>query len=315
MHWRLLSCATLVALMLILPCSINGHATITLSERSICDDGDWRISFEQFFDVWTFDTKAHQAALEKLGYTEPLQELKSSHANVGRGLSGTLYSVRRLGCALRAHASAESEVSRREVIEEARYLDRELEALLPQMAWLRNRYETIRWPYSALNRTTAAAVINGRVGMWKQHYLYHEPLLLKWLFQSFGQDRTEAWWETWKAKNATQEVADRGLSTCEAEVRLLDQMSENMTKLNSNIKRLPRELPPEKSWWARLWQLCPSFSKEEHERRSRETRRKQDHWRDWYLHNIVELLLLQDSEKVDFGSLPSCSWGLRLTCE
>ena len=138
-------------------------------------------------------------------------------ANFGGRLSGTLYSVRRLGCSLRAYASAESEVSRRGLIEEARYQNREIEALLPQMARLRNCYETIRWPYSTLNRTTAAAVNNGRVDMWKLHYLYHEPLLLKWIFQSLGQDRTEAWWETWKAKNATQEVADRGLSTCEAE--------------------------------------------------------------------------------------------------
>ena len=102
-------------------------------------------------------------------------------------------SVRRLGCSLRAYASAESEVSRRELIEEARYQNRELEALLPQMARLRNRYETIRWLYSALNGTVAAAVNNGRVGMWKLRYLYHEPLLIKWLFRPLGQDCMEAW--------------------------------------------------------------------------------------------------------------------------
>lgn len=315
MHWRLLACATLVALMLILPCLINGHATTTLNEQSECDDSGWEITLEQFLEVWTFDIEAHQAALEKLGDTGFLQELKSSHANVGWGLSGMLYSVRRLGCSLRAYASAESEVPRRELIEEARYQNRELEALLPQMARLRNRYETIRWLYSAFNRTVAAAVNNGRVGMWKLRYLCHEPLLIKWLFRSLGQDWMEAWWETWKAKNATQEVADRGLSTREAELQLLDRMYEMMTKLNSNIKRLPRELPPEKGLWARLWQFHPSFSKEEHKRRTREMRRKQDHWRDWYRHNIVEILLLQDSEKINFGSLPSCSWGMRLTCK
>ena len=186
------------------------------------------------------------------------------------------------------------------------------------MSRLRNLYETIRWLYSALKWTTAAAADNVRVSMLKLQYLYHEPLLLKWLFRSLGQDRMEAWWETWKAKDATQEVADLGLSTCNAELQHLDRVYEKITKLNSNIKRLSRELPPQKGWWARFWQFWQfrqSFSQEEHERQTREMRRKQDHWRDWYRHNIVKNLLLLDTEKVNFESLPSCSWGLRLTCE
>ena len=109
---------------------------------------------------------------------------------------------------------------------------------------------------------------NGRVGMLKLQYLYHEPLLLNWLFRPLGQDRMEAWWETWKAKNATQEVADLGLSTCKAELQILDRVYEKITKLNSNIKRLSRELPPQKGLWAIFWQFCQSFSQEEHERQT-----------------------------------------------
>ena len=311
----LLAVATLVALIFVLPSLINSHTTTTLNEQSECDDSGWEITFERFLDFWTFDNEAHQAALEKLGDTDPLQELKSSHASVGGSLSGAIYSVRRLGCSIRAHASAESEASRRRLIEEIRHQNTELESLLAQMSRLKNLYETIRWPYSALNRTAARAADNGRVGVLKLQYLHHEPLLLKYLFRSLGQDRMEAWWETWKAKNATQEVADLGLSTCKAELQLLDRVYENITKLNSNIKRLSQELPPQKSLWATIWHFCKSFSQKEHERRTREMHRKEDHWRDWYRHNIVENLLLLDSEKVKFGSLPSCSWGLRLTCE
>ena len=314
-NWRLLACATLVALIFILPSSTNGHTTTTLNELPECDDSGWGVAFERFSDFRTFDVKAHRAALEKLGDTDFLQEFKSSHANVGGSLSGTIYSVRRFGCSIRAYASAESEASRRGLMEEIRYQNRELEALLAQMSRLRDHYETIRWPYFVLNRTTAAAADDGRVGMLKLQYLYHEPLILKWLFRSLGQDLTEAWWETWKAKQATQAVADLGLSTCKAELQLLDRVYEKITNLNSNIKRLSRELPPQKGVWATFWQFCQSFSQEEHERRTREMRRKQDHWRDWYRHHIVENLLLLDSEKVNFGSLPSCSWGLRLTCE
>lgn len=312
-HWRFLACTTLV-IFILLPL-INGHTIVTSNKRPECADSGWEITLERFLDFWTFDIKAHQAALEKLGDTDPLQELKSSHANVGWRLSGTIHLVRRLGCSVRAYASAESEASRRGLVEETRYQTKELEALLAEMSRLRNRYETIRLPYSALNRTTAAAAERSRVGMLKIQYLYHEPLLLKWLFRSLGQDRMAAWWETWKAKTATQEVADLGLSTCKAELHLLDRAYEKITKLNSNVKSLPQELPPEKGLWWKFWQFCQSFSHEEHERRTREMRRRQDHWRDWYRHNVVENLLLLDSEKVHFGSLPSCSWGLRLSCE
>ena len=124
MHWRLLACATLVAPILILPCLINGHATTTLNEQSECDNSGWEITLEQFLDVWTFDIEAHQAALEKLGDTGFLQELKSSHANVGRGLSGTPCSVRRLGCSLRVcqrrERSLTSRVDRRSSVSEQR---------------------------------------------------------------------------------------------------------------------------------------------------------------------------------------------------
>lgn len=120
----------------------------------------------------------------------------------------------------------------------------------------------------------------------------------------------EAWWETWKAKNTTLELVDLGLSTCKAELQLLDRAYETITKLNSNVKRLSRELPPQKDLWAMFLQFCQSFSQEEHEQLTRE-----NYWRDWYRQNIVKNLLLLDSEKADFGSQPSCSWGLRLECE
>ena len=323
-RWRLLTYATLVALIFILPSLTNGHTTTTtLNDQLECDDSGWEITFEHFLDFWTFDMKAHQAALEKLGGTkllqelggtELLQELKSSHANVGGGLSGTIYAVRRIGCSIRAYASAESEASRRELIDEVRYQHRELQALLEQMSRLRDRYAKIRWPYTLLNQTTVTAANNGKVGMLKLQYLYHEPLLLKWVFRLINQDRMEAWWEPWKANNATQEVADTGLSTYQAEFQFLDRVYGMITQLDLNIQNLPGELPPQKAWWAIFWRFCQSFSQEEHERQSRETRRNQDHWREWFRHNIVESLLLLDSEKANFVSLPSCSWGLRLNC-
>ena len=314
-RWRLLACVTLAALIFILPSLTIGHTTTILDEQSECDDSGWEITIERFLDFWTLDVKAHQAALEKLGDFDTFQELKSDHASVGGGLRGMIYSLRRLGCSIRAYASTESEASRRGLIEEIRYQNRELEALLTQMSRLRDRYVTIRLPYSALDRTTAAAADNGRLSILKLQYLYHEPLLLKWLFQSLGQDRMEAWWETWKAKNATQEVAHLGMTTIKAELLLLDRVYEKVTMLNSTIKSLSRELSPQRSLWARFWQFCPSFSQEEQKRRTREERRRQDHWRHWYRHDIVENLLLVDFEKANFGSLPSCSWGLHLSCE
>ena len=107
---------TLVALIFILPSSVNGHKSTARNEQTECDDPGWEHTTERILDFWTLDIVAHQATLEKLGEITSLQDLVSTHATVGKGLREMTYLVSRVGCSMKAYARAESEDSHRELI-------------------------------------------------------------------------------------------------------------------------------------------------------------------------------------------------------
>ena len=278
---RLLICTMLGVLMLRSPPVANGDIITTSSNIHLkCDDSGLNITFERLLDSWIFDIKTHRPALEKLGQMNKLRNLKSSHADVGGRLSGIIHLMPRLHCALREYASHGSEAARFNLIKESSFLNIMLEALLQQMLALQSHYDSAMWLYSALNRTAADLDDANRVGMPRLLYLYHEPLLLRAVLKTFGQNLMDSWWNPWIRRNAMQEAVHLGSTTCQAELESLEIVYEKIAMLDFNIARISQELSPEVNLWEKIVKYSQSLSKDEKKRRAAKVRERQEYWRE-----------------------------------
>ena len=130
---------TLVILSFVLP-SVHGQTSATCNEVTECNDHGWVLTPERILDFHTLDVNAHQAALEKLSNSKPLQDLISTHAIVNRSLDETVYLLSQFDCSMRAYAITESEGSRNELLDQIPTLKQQVKVLLDGMIELDQRF-------------------------------------------------------------------------------------------------------------------------------------------------------------------------------
>ena len=283
-------------------------------KKSECETLSSRAMIAQFPHLSGFNETAHKAALDMVGDAASLERLVLGTSQAEMLLHELYeYLTSSFPCVMEAFCNSDSKDRRSELIDEVPSLDKKIKYLLSLISQLQNDYDAIFPHYSQLGSGTTSNALE--IGWFKYLYLEHEPALMKWVFSAFDWDRQQTWWRTWEENEAKKELAHMVSSTYIREFRRLKPIYASMDELRLKLDRLLGELPQRKhSRWEVWYFWTPNWwSKKGVDNRAMEEERFRKWGPRWYLENIVQHLVQQDSGAL--ARLPSCGWGIKLTCE